>query len=125
LLLLQHRYLLVVLRCGDDEKEQTEMLKVDSEMQLATCFLPSQTNWEDSYGNEKGKQEVCKEVLEKIEQKGSQQEGSEEDDSQKIGQEDFLEEDGNEKVHKVNSTQESGEEVEQKVQLEEVQSVSR
>jgi hypothetical protein len=46
---------LVVLRCGDDEKEQAEMLKVDSEMQLAVCFLPSQTNWEDSYGNQEGK----------------------------------------------------------------------
>jgi hypothetical protein len=54
-LLLQHRSLLVVLRCGDDEKEQAEMLKVDSEMQLAVCFLPSQTNWEDSYGNQEGK----------------------------------------------------------------------
>jgi hypothetical protein len=105
---LQHRYSSALLHCGDDEKEQSELLKVNSEMQLAARFMPSQTHWEDSYGNQEGKQEVCKEVLEQIEpqeheQKESQQEGNEEDSHKKIGSEEsFVEKSG--EVYQVNST---------------------
>lgn len=31
--------------------------------------MPSQKHWEDSYGNEKGKQQVCEEVIEPIKRK--------------------------------------------------------
>lgn len=32
------------------------------------CFLPSQMNWEDSYGKQKGKQEVFEEITQQEEQ---------------------------------------------------------
>jgi len=55
--------------------------------------MASQMNWEDSYGNQKGKQESCKEIIEckeVVEQ--------EEHESKVSGEEVLCEEDGIEKI---------------------------
>lgn len=82
--------------------------------------MPSQTHWEDSYGNQKGKQEVCEEV---IQQKVIEQEEHKQKESEQEGNEAGRnEEDSSEEVDR---TEELCEEGKQEVQFEKVQPLGR
>jgi hypothetical protein len=90
--------------------------------------VPSQKYWEDSYGNEKGKQQVCKEVSEPIRRKQEEHEEEKREhevSSEERKQEEYREKESQQKVDEEDSFEEVRiEEVRiEEVRIEEVKQV--
>jgi hypothetical protein len=74
-------------------------------MQLAGRFLASQKDWEDIYGNEKGKQEVREEIVKQSQQEEHEQKESEQEDDK----ENWNEANSSEEVDRTQELREEGE----------------
>ncbi|HEU4634617.1 MAG TPA: hypothetical protein VFS41_00455 [Edaphobacter sp.] len=84
--------------------------------------MPSQKYREDSYGNQEGKQQVHKEILEQEEHKQERNDQKEKREQNGIEADSFKEVD---QVHSVDVAQKSRKEIEQEIQHKKVQPVCR